>query len=159
MATQPLPLRGIHLPTHEFGWWPPAVGWWLLAGLILLLLVLGYQGYRHLTRNTAVKAASKQLQQLKQTRELDNKQKLKALSELLRRVAISVSPREQTASLTGQAWLDYLHSSLKKSTLTETVGAVLANAHYQKTAPSDDQLTQLIGFCENWLKAQQQHKK
>ncbi len=33
-----LPLRDIHLP-GSIGWWPPAPGWWLLAGLLLAALV------------------------------------------------------------------------------------------------------------------------
>ena len=31
-----IPLRDIHLP-GDISWWPPAIGWWIVAALIILL--------------------------------------------------------------------------------------------------------------------------
>jgi len=38
MNPDPLaPLRPLHLP-DQIGWWPPAPGWWLLAGVAAVVL-------------------------------------------------------------------------------------------------------------------------
>jgi len=158
MGTQALQLRDIHLP-DSIGWGPPAIGWWLLAVLIPLCCFLIVWLYKHITRKTALKTARKHLQQIKQAGDLDNMATLIALSELLRRVAISISPREQTASLTGQAWLDYLDNTMSDSPFTQSTGAWLTQGHYQKTAPTERELTPLIKICEDWLKAQKECKK
>ena len=38
MNPEELALRDIHLPA-PVGWWPPAPGWWLLAGLMLAVII------------------------------------------------------------------------------------------------------------------------
>jgi cbb3-type cytochrome oxidase subunit 3 len=158
MGAEQLPLRDIHLP-EAIGWWPPALGWWLLAVLIPLLLGFIYWLYRRITRKTAIKAAKKLLLQIKQDQQLDSEQKLKDLSALIRRVAISTTARTDCAGLTGQQWLEYLDRSVKGSPFREGVGRLLANAPYQKTAPTEQEVSQLISLCENWLNAQTKRKR
>jgi len=153
MEPQKLPLRDIHLP-DAIGWWPPAIGWWILAILIPLICYLVYWLYKRITRKTAVKAAKKQLISLKLDSNLDDKDKLIALSQLVRRVAISQTPRSEAASLTGLAWLAYLDKAVKDSAFTQGVGQVFAGAHYQKSVPADLDMMALISLCETWLKAQ-----
>lgn len=139
---------------EAIGWWPPAMGWWLVAILAPLLIFLLVWLYKRLTRKTAVKTAKKILAQIKQDKTLDNHGKLVALSVLVRRVAISVSPREQAAGLTGQAWLAYLDSSVKGSPFSEGVGRHLSDAPYRKLQLADADIPPLISLCEDWLKAQ-----
>ncbi|MGJ0429094.1 DUF4381 domain-containing protein [Methylobacter sp.] len=153
MEPTQLPLRDIHMP-EAIGWWPPAMGWWLVAILAPLLIFLLVWLYKRLTRKTAVKTAKKILAQIKQDKTLDNHGKLVALSVLVRRVAISVSPREQAAGLTGQAWLAYLDSSVKGSPFSEGVGRHLSDAPYRKLQLADADIPPLISLCEDWLKAQ-----
>ncbi|MGZ8907463.1 MAG: DUF4381 domain-containing protein [Methylobacter sp.] len=151
MQPTELPLKDIHLP-EAIGWWPPAVGWWLLAVLIPLLIAFTVWFYRHLTRKTAVKTAKKLLANIKQDKTLDELQKLRQLSELIRRVAISVVPRAQAAGLTGAAWLAFLDRSVKGSPFSEGIGRLLAQAPYQKSSPTEAEIVQLISLCEDWLK-------
>lgn len=158
MPTPQLELRDIHLP-ESIGWWPPAIGWWILAVLLPLSCFLIFWLYKRITRKTAIKTAKKLLEQIKQDRSLNNIDKLIALSELLRRTAISISSRERVASLTGQAWLDYLDSSSTDSPFSKAPGTLLAHGQYQKTAPTDNELMQLIKICENWLNTQKDPKK
>ena len=158
MEAQQLPLRDIHLP-EAIGWWPPALGWWLLAVLIPLLLGFMVWLYRRITRRTAVKAAKKFLLQIKQDQQLDNEQKLKDLSALIRRVAISTATRTDCAGLTGQLWLAYLDRSVKGSPFAKGVGRLLANAPYQRITPTEQEISQLISLCEGWLNAQQKRKR
>lgn len=159
MPTQTtLPLKDIHLPV-AIDWWPPAIGWWLLAGLILLLLVFLIWLYRKLTRKTAVKTAKKQLLTIQQDTQLDGVQQLTALSSLLRRVAISLYPRDEIASLTGEAWLQFLDKSMQGAAFTSGIGQALKDAHYQKTVPENLNMSELFRLCENWLNAQTKQAK
>ena len=152
MPTNQLPLKDLHLP-EAISWFPPAIGWWLLLILVPLLIALIYWLYKRLTRKTAVKVAKQQLRVIKESTK-DNTYKLVQLSALLRRVAISVAPREQTASLTGQAWLAFLDSSLKEKPFSTGAGRCLIDAPYRRLALTNVEISQLISLCEDWLKAQ-----
>lgn len=153
-----LPLRDIHLP-EAIGWWPPAPGWWIVAILVPLTIGLIIWLYKRITRNTAIKAAKKLLLQYTQDIQLDNSQKLQAISALIRRVAISTGNRKECAGLTGQRWLEYLDGSLKGTPFSQGIGQLLVNAAYQKNALSDQEISQLARLCEDWLKAQTKRKK
>jgi len=153
MQTTQLPLKDIHLP-EAIAWWPPAIGWWLAAVLIPLLIALLIVCYKRLTRKTAIKTAKKILADIKQDSSRNNAQKLCELSVLLRRVAISVSPKSDVAGLTGREWLTFLDGSLKGSPFSEGIGACLADAPYQQLAPTDGEISRLISLCEDWLNAQ-----
>lgn len=158
MGPQQLDLKDIHLP-DAIGWWPPALGWWLLAILIPLSGFFIFWLYKKITQKTALKTAKKMLANIKQDTALNDFNKLLKLSELLRRVAISVSPRAETASLTGENWLKYLDSTLSGSRFTSGPGQCLAEAQYQKKTMTKVDIHLLISLCEDWLKAQKQNKK
>ncbi|MBL6986323.1 MAG: DUF4381 domain-containing protein [Methylobacter sp.] len=152
-----LDLKDIHEP-EVIGWWPPAIGWWILAVLIPLLIIFFIWLYKRLTRKTAMKTANKKLTQIKQDATQDNYRKLCDISVLVRRVAISVSPRSKCAGLIGRQWLEFLDSSVKATPFTKGIGQLLADAPYRKTSPTDQELFQLIDLCEDWLKAQAKQK-
>jgi Domain of unknown function (DUF4381) len=153
-----LPLRDIHLP-EAISWWPPALGWWLLAILIPLLFVLIFWLFKRITRKTAIKDATKLLLKIKQDTHLDNGEKLKALSALLRRVAISKVGRNECAGLIGEQWLEFLDRSVKGSPFTQGIGKLLVTATYQKHPPMDIDISQLTGLCEEWLNAQKKQQR
>lgn len=148
-----LDLKDIHEP-EAIGWWPPAIGWWILAVAIPLLVILLVWLYKRLTSKTAIKTANKILAQIKQDATRDNLQKLCELSVLVRRVAISVSPRTKAAGLTGRQWLVFLDNSVKGSPFSEGIGQLLAEAPYRKSPPTGLEISQLITLCEDWLKSQ-----
>ncbi|PPK78286.1 uncharacterized protein DUF4381 [Methylobacter tundripaludum] len=148
-----LDLKDIHEP-EAIGWWPPAIGWWVLAVSIPLLIILLVWLYKRLTRKTALKTAKKILAQIKRDAARDNLQKLGELSVLVRRVAISVSPRAKAAGLTGRQWLEFLDTSVKGTPFSEGIGQLLADAPYRKTPPTELEISQLIDLCEDWLKSQ-----
>jgi cbb3-type cytochrome oxidase subunit 3 len=158
MESTSLPLRDIHLP-EAIGWWPPALGWWLLAILIPLLIALMYWLYKRITQKTAVKVAKKLLLQIKQDQQCENSQKLKELSALIRRVAISTTTRDKCAGLTGQQWLEFLDRSVKGSSFAEGVGRLLTDAPYRNSQPTEQEISQLANLCEDWLNAQTKRKK
>lgn len=158
MESDKLPLRDIHLP-EAIGWWPPAIGWWILAILIPLLIWLMFWLYRYATQKTAIKAAKKLLLEIKQDTQRENSQKLKDLSALIRRTAISTNVRKECAGLTGQQWLEFLDRSVLGTPFTQGIGQLLANAPYQKSPPTEQEITQLTRLCENWLNAQTKRKR
>jgi hypothetical protein len=149
MPPTQLPLKDLHLP-EAISWFPPAIGWWLIVLLLPLVIALCYWLYQRLTRKTALKTAKQQLMLIK-TSPLDNQQKLVELSALLRRVAISIAPRSETAGLTGTAWLAFLDSSMQGTPFTSGAGRCLADAPYRPSVPSEQEISQLISLCENWL--------
>jgi hypothetical protein len=158
MQTTPLPLKDLHMP-EMIGWWPLALGWWLLAVVIVLTIIFLIWLYKRLTRKTAIKTAKKILQEIKRDSTADNGKKLSELSILIRRVAISVTPGNKAASLTGHAWLSFLDASVTGSPFSEGIGRYLADAPYQKLPPENLEISQLISLCENWLDAQsKQHR-
>lgn len=148
-----LDLKDIHAP-ETIGWWPPAIGWWILAVTIPLLIIFLVWLYKRLTRKTALKTARRILAEIKQDAKRDNLSVMSDLSVLLRRVAISVSPRAKSAGLTGRQWLEFLDSSVKGAPFTEGVGQLLTDGPYRLTPPTELEISQLIDLCENWLKAQ-----
>lgn len=153
MEPQKLALKDIHLP-DTIGWWPPAIGWWVLAVLIPLFCWFVFWLYKRVTRKTPVKTAKNLLLVLKQDDVLADKDKLIVISKLIRRVSISLSPRTETASITGQAWLEHLDSSVQGTPFSQGIGKVLANVHYQKSVPADLDIASVIKLCETWLQAQ-----
>jgi hypothetical protein len=148
-----LDLKDIHEP-EAIGWWPPAIGWWLLAITIPLLIVFLVWLYKKLTRKTALKTAKKMLAQIKQDTGQDNLRKLCGLSMLIRRVVISVSPRDKAAGLTGRQWLAFLDRSVTGMPFSEGIGRLLVDGPYRNTQPTELEISQLITLCEDWLKAQ-----
>lgn len=158
MPTNQLLLKDIHLP-EAVGWWPPAIGWWLLAILMLLLMAFLYGFYKRLIRKTAMKTAKKNLAAIKVNPALDNNQKLRELSMLIRRVAISVYPRSEVASLTGRQWLAFLDKSVTGAPFSDGCGQLLVEAPYRNRTPGDPEISQLLSLCEDWLKAQMKQAK
>jgi hypothetical protein len=156
MAQTQLPLRDIHIP-EAIGLWPPAIGWWLLAILLPLMLYFSYKLYKYITRKTALKAVKKQIKTLKINQEFDDKQKLIELSSLMRRTAISIFPREDVASLTEEAWLVFLDRNSDSLNFNTKIGRLLVDAAYRK-APDLKALMVLFDRCENWLNQQKEPK-
>ena len=152
---QSLVLRDIHLP-ETISWFPPAIGWWLLLLLILLIIFGTWWLFKHLTRNTAVKSAHKLLAIIKADSNTAELEKLRKISMWLRRVSISTTNRDQSAGLTGKAWLSYLDNSVQGSPFSQGIGQCLINAQFRQAAPDDLDINGLITLCELWLKGQKQ---
>jgi hypothetical protein len=148
-------LRDIHLP-GPISWWPPAPGWWILALILALALVVSIKFIiRHFRRNRYRKEALQELQKINVNMEgLSTRDNVEQLAMLLRRVAIHTCGRETVASLVGQAWLRFLDSKGNTKQFTAGPGRVLADGHYQPHLETDlDQLSQLI---EKWIRRSRQ---
>jgi hypothetical protein len=105
-----------------------------------------------------VKTAKKQFAELKADYANDPQYGLRELSVLLRRVAISVSPRAEVASLTGEAWLLFLDGSVKNAPFSQGIGRCLSDAPYRRDALNPAEFAELLQLCEDWLAAQSKRK-
>ncbi len=150
---QDLPLRDIHLP-GEVPFWPPAPGWWILAALIISIAVAGWWLYRrhHLLKLSATHMAREQLQLILagyQTNQ-DPRELLSQLSILLRRLSISLYPRTEVASLTGQAWLEFLDRQSTQQNFSAGTGRLLSEAPYRRIVAREE-AEQVLQFCQQWI--------
>ena len=154
MSPQALDLRDIHLP-DPVGWWPPAPGWWMLLGLLVVLGLCGnYLWRRHLRKRHSVRnIAQQELSRLRQEyRRYDDVAALaRKLSVLLRRSCISLEPRHHSAGLTGEAWLAHLDKDLADARFSNGPGRLLLDAPYRHRPPIDTEAQGLLQVCQDWV--------
>ena len=145
-------LRDIHLP-DSVQWWPLAIGWWLLAALMLMLVLLFVWRFnRGKKQRRMVNLSMQSLDALEADTELDEEEWLRALSALLRRVVINLHGRKATAGLVGKQWLEYLDRYGKNNSFSEGEGRLLATQPYQAAANYDRK--ELSALVRNWIKSQ-----
>jgi len=146
-----LPLRDIHLP-EAISWWPPAPGWWISAILAIAVITLAVRLFRRRARYLApYKSAQHELQQIKSHYENGQDAQLlsQELSVLLRRISMTIAPREESAGLTGDHWLSFLDSLVNQSLFNTEAGRQLISAPYQPTHTING--SALIDLTEQWL--------
>ena len=146
-----LPLKDFHLP-DPVSWWPLAVGWWL----VILLCVLATAGLLWWFRASAPnrrrsklrKIARDELGRLEAEYKVSNDagRLLQDISILIRRLAMSLSPRGRVAGLCGQDWADWL----RRQGLDEQSLTLLLEGPYTRVARSD--VTTLTGHCRQMLR-------
>ena len=95
-------LQDIVLPGPVPFWPPGSGGLLILACLLLSLAVICLQFYLHKKRNRYRRAGLALLAEAANARDV---------SVTLKRVALAAFPREQVASLYGEAWVDFLNAT------------------------------------------------
>lgn len=155
-----LPLRDIHMPP-AISWWPPAAGWWGLACLLLSIILLScwWIRRRQLLKLSAVNLAKQELLRIREqySTHQDQQWLLRELSVLLRRLSISEYPRLQSASLTGDEWLQFLDKPMQGSPFKTGVGRVLLDAPYRPQVEFQE-IGPLFTLCEDWIDAVKQNQ-
>lgn len=151
---QSLPLRDIHLP-ESVSAWPPAAGWWILLILIILILLATFlfRKYRHrLKRKPAYKKlALNDFHAIKkQFAGKPSVELLRALSTLMRQVMLSYYPRQQVASLTGEAWLQQVNQLSGNNLFKESQAELILQAPYRQHAEFNAE--EILTAFEQWLK-------
>lgn len=157
-----LPLRDIHLP-GPIGWWPPAIGWWLLAALVLVGLAfyaLRYYQSRH--RRVALKSLQRARAALEQG--VEPVVCLQNVSTVLRRFAMTTAARDREAELAaeqdvpgliGPRWLAYLDSRWQRDVFVSGAGRALLAAPYARPNSIErGAALELTALCAEWLSAQ-----
>ncbi|WP_088331995.1 DUF4381 domain-containing protein [Lacimicrobium sp. SS2-24] len=142
-------LRDIHLP-ETVGWWPPAPGWWLLALFLIVIVILiarwQLRAYRY---RCAIRQALQELEQIS----AEQPNWPQHLNSLLKRLALSYFPREQTASLHQQQWLDFLVERLPKAKQSDFADRyqLLLNSLYQRQ-PSELDIKLYKTLAKDWIR-------
>ena len=147
-----LPLRDIHLP-EAIGWWPPAPGWWLLLAAIILLGLWLLRRYQAMQRQRALRrSVERELDAIARAfdQHQDAHRLVQDLSVLLRRVAMSVAPRQEVAGEVGEPWLRHLDALANTQLFDTETGRQLITAPYQPKADVDTQA--LLEICRQWLR-------
>lgn len=152
-------LRDIHMP-GDVSFWPPAPGWWIVAGLMLVALIIAaVWRYRHLQQNRYRQQAAKELQAAWQQFHQDHKTQpyLLQLTQLLKRTALTAYPKLQVNSLQGREWLNFLDATLADNTapFSQGQGKQLLDLPYRQPT-SNPELTSLHQLCLRWL---QEHRR
>ncbi len=134
-------------------WWPPAPGWWLLAGLLLIALGwVAWQGWRHYRHNHYRRAARRSLQAIlaRHAEHGDPARTLGELNTLLKAVALYAGQRAEVASLSGERWRSYLNDGLAQARSPLRFPEAIALAHTRSPGPVD---TVALQRCaETWLR-------
>jgi hypothetical protein len=151
MPMESLPLRDIHLP-DPIGWWPLAPGWWGL--LVLLTLLIGILVYviRRRRRVTPIKLALAELTRLEANADLSAREQLETLSILMRRVAMTICPREDVAGRAGEDWLNWLNNATGTAHFEGELGRLLISGSYSED-PSASLVAELLTTYRKWLMA------
>ena len=153
-------LKGIHLPA-EIGNWPPALGWWLLAFLILISVTASiYYLVRWIKKNAYRRVALKELALLEQrfqgggVCEFSTSTFQQTLVELLKRTSLTAFPRTDVAGLTGKNWLISLDESANIQAFNTELGQHLVLDRFSENPPDLDEESaeSLIRISRNWIK-------
>jgi Domain of unknown function (DUF4381) len=139
------PLDKLHdyYQTAPPAWAPQTIGWYVLFGMIgLLLLWFAIRTLRHWLANRYRREALRELARATPDQ----------FSSLLKRTALAVWPREKVASLSGEAWLDFLDGAIATKSFRSAPGnrieelALLGNA----TSREDEQV--LRDLTAHWIR-------
>jgi hypothetical protein len=153
-------LNAIVLPA-PVDWWPLANGWYVVFGV--LLIAIGWIGYRSVQgwiANRYRRTALQKLQLLAENirNEVNRDSSLRQIPILLKRTALSAYPREQVASLSGKDWFDFLNSSIRNPSFTESTFVTLDKISYSCGELGDidtHSITALLNASKQWLKNHQ----
>jgi len=155
MNTDPSPLLDQLRDIHAAGsplWWPPAIGWWVLALLLLFLMVAAIRLLR--LKLAARKRRREWLQALDAIgQELDPQrdaqQYLSGLNRLFRAVALKAFPGTACAGLQGEEWVKFISSLLPESVDDSSLGA-LARGPYEPVPHFDAR--SLAAHARTWVR-------
>jgi hypothetical protein len=125
-ADPTLVLRDIHQPPAP-PWWPPAIGWWLVAIVVLVAIgVLAWRVWRRRRRRRALE----RLFDAGIAAAATPAARIAAASAMLRRAARTRSPG--AAALHGDAWLAFLDAGAREPLFGDADGALLLDGGFRR---------------------------
>jgi hypothetical protein len=106
LAKQLEQLRDIHLPPGIF-WWPPAPGWWVLAGVVVVA-ALAAVGINYVRRRTVRYRALNELNDLRRDESLGAVTAAERIAVLLKRIVLQRSATKSIGVEHGTRWVERL---------------------------------------------------
>lgn len=143
-------LRDIH-GAPDVPWWPPAPGWWFLAGLVLIAVFLLI---RHLRQRHLVRMRRQRLLHYIEWIEtgVDPQQSpgqfLSDLNRVFKIVALRAFPESHCAELRGREWVRFISEKLPDHAQSEELEA-LAEGPWQKSP--NFEAASLAGLARQWV--------
>ena len=149
-------LEGLHdiaLP-EPVSWMPQTIGWYVVGAVVLGLAVWAAVAfYRRRQANRYRRAALAELADIeaKVHDPAEHAAALGAIPVLVKRVALSCTPREAVASLTGDPWLQWLDASYGGAEFSRGVGRILPQLAYRPIDMGDDEIANLLALVNKWV--------
>lgn len=137
--------------------WPPAIGWWLVAALLLIAVIFAANKTKQLLRKRAEyqylsSAINTLVIPTSDAPQTERTEFIKQLNRALKAIAIEKYGHTQVAALSGQSWLAFLDRSGNCNHFRKGAGQVFGQGLYQKELPQEPDLTHLKEVCEAWCK-------
>lgn len=155
-----LPIEDIHLP-EAVSAWPPAIGWWLLAILLIIVaigLYLGIKWYKKKWgyRNAALRLLNQYYKEWKDNpNSISTLHQAQQMATILKRTAMSAYPHQNTSTLYGEDWITFLNQQTPTVQFEGTLAEFLSVQQYQvKPSNSTESipLSSLHSACKYWIK-------
>jgi len=152
-------LADIHLPA-PVSYWPPAIGWWILATAALVLLVILFRKFANRARQQKIyQYALAELQRCydnySQADPANTDQsKLNYVNQfntVVRRVALVHYPQANAASLDGASWVDFIRQKGESSLMTDEIATALQYGRFQTKCDVDVDAMQSFG--QQWIES------
>ena len=141
------------IPPETVSFWPLQPAWYVLIGLVLILIGLGI--YRYLKYRKKNRYRLIALQEIENIKSQDaGGTELIVLNTILKATALQGFPRSAVASLYGEEWLNFLDSTATGSNFQEA-GDILVNAAFQKAETLEiksHQWKNLLDMSKYWIK-------
>jgi hypothetical protein len=135
-------LHGFYQPPPP-SWMPQTIGWYVVFGIVILLLVwMGWRAWAHWRHNRYRREALRELAQADSS----------AIPALLKRTALAVWPREKVASLSGDAWLQFLEAHGRKNSFSSGPGHVLLDLDYRGAGLTSQEERALRELASEWIR-------
>jgi len=152
LAQQLRDIRGI----DSISWWPPAIGWWGVMCLAIMILSVCIALYVRRTRykKSWQCSATSELEKLRKKLKNETSKKLVSeLSELIKRIAVKKFNRGDCAGLSGRAWLKWLRENDPRLFNWEQHGKILIDIPYAPPGVevNPKKLTVLINAAMRWV--------
>ena len=152
-------LADIHLP-EPVSYWPPAIGWWILAAIALVLLVILFRKFA--SRALQQKICRYALAELQRcyysysqadSTNIDQS-KLNYVNQfntVVRRVTLVHYPQANAASLDGASWVDFIRQKGESSLMTDDMATALQYGRFQTKCDVDVDAMQSFG--QQWIES------
>lgn len=131
--------------TEPVTYLPQTTAWYVLFAILLIMIVVAAIVWRrHARRNRYRKLALRRLTDIAERRAYGE------IPALVKRTALCAYAREDVASLSGDAWLEFLDESYGGHEFTEGAGHILPSLAYGPSdAVSSDDVVPLI---KRWIR-------
>jgi hypothetical protein len=154
------------MPADTTGFWPLAPGWWAL--IVLVLAILGWLLWRFIKRQQLQRHINAALNELSRCRDTLLQQEalvasgsstanlnqsrldfVNSVNAVLRRVALLHFPASTVASLSGQAWVDFIAEQDQRKQLSDEQAKALAHGRFARKIEIDSEA--LYGMARDWI--------